>query len=415
MRKDQHDDDPRDIDEKPRAEEEETAPREEEPPHPGWVTVAKLFNTSDPFFERFLFLLAYDYSSNIYVIRGGDYVSVVDPGNDYTGFLDLFRQGYCKPEDIKKIALTHGHRDHASGALELLRGYPFITETGGFELICHKDGPQELKEVLKKFNCRITEVEGGETIDLSGIPWEVIYTPGHTIDGLAFYHAPSKTAFTGDVVIPHGMAEVDDRAGGRLDQYLFGVRSLLKKDIEHVLPGHGFPVTQYGKRVIELTYESLMMKVLGVEENIPWIAGAEALARQGLLEEAVFCCDKALAAKPENLRAMQVKAMCLTDLGRGEEAISVLDEILDRQPRDPYALTAKGNALLGLGKYEESLGYFDRSLEIAPSLQEAKVYKGMALYLLGRYDEAMDIDLFREEFASRFKEEVEKLAQEKKS
>jgi hypothetical protein len=299
------------------------------------------------------------------------------------------------------------------GAFELLRAYPSIAESGGFELILHKEGPDELKEVVQKFNCRVTEVEGGEIIELGGLPWEVIYTPGHTIDGLSLYHAPTKTAFTGDTVMPHSMGEIDENAGGRMDHYLFGVKALLKKDIENILPGHGLPVAEHGKRVIELTYESLMLKILGAEDKMPWISGAEALARQGLLEEAVFCCDKALAANPENMRALQVKAMCLTDLARGEDAIEVLDAILARQSQDAFALTLKGNALLGMAKYEESLEYFDRALEIAPQIQEAQVYKGMALYLLGRYDEAMDIPLFSQEFSSHLKEELEKLAQEK--
>jgi hydroxyacylglutathione hydrolase len=413
MSKDTYDEDSRDLREDQEALPDEEAPREEEPQHPGWVTIAKVFNTTDPFFEKIFFLLSYEYSGNIYVIKGEDYVSIVDPGNDYTGFLDLFSEGYCQPEDIKKIVLTHGHRDQCSGAFELLRGYPHIFESSGFELILHKESPQELKEVVKKFNCKVTELEGGETIDLSGIPWEVIYTPGHTIDGLSFYHAPSKTAFTGDTVLPNGMAEADEKAGGRTDHYLFGLKALMKKDIQHILPGHGVPVVDHGKRLIELTYESLLVQLLGADEKIPWMSGAEALARQGLLEEAVFCCDKALAAKPGNIRPLQVKAMCLTDLGRGEEAIGVLDEILAQQSQDPYALTAKGNALLGLGKYEESLEYFDQTVKIAPFIQEAQVYKGMALYLLGRYDEAMDIDIFRQEFSSHLKTELEKLAQEK--
>ena len=91
----------------------------------------------------------------------------------------------------------------------------------------------------------------------------------------------------------------------------------------------------------------------------------------------------------------------------------MLDAILARQSQDAFALTLKGNALLGMAKYGESLEYFDRALEIAPQIQEAQVYKGMALYLLGRYDEAIDIPLFRQEFSSHLKEELEKLAQEK--
>jgi len=334
----------------------------------------------------------------------------VDSGNDYTGFMDLFKQG-CQPEDIKKIVLTHGHRDTSMGTFELLRAYPQMAESGGFELILHKDSPAELKEVVKKFGCRVTEVKGGETLDLCGDPWEVIYTPGHTIDGLSFYHAPSQTAFTGDMALPHAMGEVDEKAGGRLDHYLYGVKALRRKDIANLLPGHGLPVASIGNRVVEQTYESLMLKIIGVEKEIPWIDGAKALVSKGLLEEAAFCCDRELARKPENLMAMQLKAYCLTDMGRCEESLALLNQVLARESDNIYALSATGHALLGLGRYLDSIGYFDRALKINPDFEEAQVYKGMGLYLAGKYDEAMDIDIFKREFSHRMKEEILKKTQ----
>jgi len=411
MTRDAHDDDRREPREgwEPQPEGEEQP--EEEPDHPGWLTLAQVLKTTDPFFEKIFFLLAYEYSCNVYLIKGDDYFSIVDPGNDYTGYMDLFRQGWCKPQDIKKISLTHGHRDQCMGAFDLLRAYPEVTEGGGFELILHKEGPQELKEMMKKLGCRVTEVSGGEIIDLSGSPWEVLYTPGHTIDGLSFYHAPSKTAFTGDIVMPHAMGEADEKAGGRMDHYLYGVKALLKKDIANLLPGHGIPVASLGNRVVEQTYESLMLKIIGVEKEIPWIEGAKALVSKGLLEEAVFCCDRELARKPDNLMAMQLKAYCLTDMGRCEESLVLLDQILSQQGDNLYALTAKGHALLGLGRYLESLPYFDQALAINPEFQDAQMYKGMALYLGGRPEEAMDIELFREEFTGRIKQEFLKKSQ----
>ena len=406
MTREVHDEEGRQPQEERERQAQAEGPPEAEPQHPGWLTLAEVFNSSDPFFEKFYYLLGYDYSSNIYVIKG-DYITIVDPGNDYTGFIDLFKLGF-KPEDIKKIVLTHGHRDTSMGAFELLRAYPQLAESGGFELILHKESPQELKETVKKFGCRVTELQGGETLDLCGDDWEVLYTPGHTIDGLSFYHAPSKTAFTGDMVLPHAMSEVDEKAGGRLDYYLYGVKILLKKDIANLLPGHGLPVVSIGKRVVEQSYESIMLKIIGVEQAITWIDGATALVSKGLLEEAIFCCDRELRRDTENLRALQLKAYCLTDMGRCEESLVLLDQVLSREGNNFYALTAKGHALLGLGKYLESIPYLDQALAIKPDFQEAQMYKGMGLYLAGKYDEAMDIEIFRKEFSERMKEQLEK-------
>jgi hydroxyacylglutathione hydrolase len=388
-------------------------PHEGETKDSGWQPLSGLLDAADPLFENILFLPGYALSSNVYVVEG-TVLSIVDPGNDYMAFIDLFRRGY-KPADVKQVVLTHGHRDHAMGVFELLRSYPAILGNGGFELILHEASPRELIDMVRKSGCRVAEVRGGETLKISGLDWEVIHTPGHTIDGICLYHPPSKTVFSGDTVLPHAMAEPDEDAGGRLDHYLFGIRGLLGKDIQNVLPGHGFPVVSSGRKVIEETYEGLMMKIIGVEAKAktPWIEGATALAQSGFLEEAVFCCEKELVCHPENLMALQLKAFSLNDLGRFPEALESLDRLEAlrvKEKGDLFVLVGKVYALMGLGRYEESLRYFDEALQAAPGMKDALIYKGMALYLAGNYDAAMDIELFRKEFVGRFQEQLRKKA-----
>jgi glyoxylase-like metal-dependent hydrolase (beta-lactamase superfamily II) len=388
-------------------------PHEGEAKDSGWQPLSGLLDAADPFFENVLFLPGYALSSNVYVVEGKG-LSIVDPGNDYMAFIDLFRRGY-KPADVQQVFLTHGHRDHAMGVFELLRSYPAILGNGGFELILHEASPRELIDTVRKSGCRVTEIRGGETLKIGNLDWEVIHTPGHTIDGICLYHPPSKTVFSGDTVLPHAMAEPDEDAGGRLDHYLFGIRALLGKDIRNVLPGHGLPVVSTGRKVIEETYEGLMMKIIGVEAKAktPWIEGATALAQRGFLEEAVFCCDKEMGCHPGNLMALQLKAFSLNDLGRFPEALESLDRLEAlriREKGDLFVLVGKGYALMGLGRYEESVRYFDEALQVTPGRKDALIYKGMALYLAGNYDAAMDIELFKKEFVGRFREQLRKKA-----
>ncbi len=388
-------------------------PAEYEPDHPGWLSIAEIMKISDPVFEKSMFLIGYQESSNVYVLAG-DYLTIVDPGNDYTVFTELERLGF-NPLDIKKIVLTHGHRDHCMGVFELLR-YPPIYESKEIEIINHEGGPQEFKKILENEGFSLTQVKGGETLDLSGFEWEVIHTPGHTIDSICLYHQPSKTAITGDTVLPHAMADADKTAGGSLDHYFYGLKQLLKKDIENILPGHGVPVAGAGKLAVEQTYEGVMMKVVEVEpgSQATWMDGAMLLAEKGLLEEVVYCCDKELALRPEKLSTLQLKAFSLNDMGRCEEAIEILDQILAQQGENVHALAAKGHALLGLQKFNESLKYFDEALAIDPEIKEAQVFKGMALYFMGKYDEAMDIEPFKTEFMDRFKDEINKRQEQEK-
>ena len=379
--------------------------------HPGWLRLSSFLDTPKNPFEKLFLMPGYEFSANMYAITGTD-ISLVDAGNDYTAFVDLLRIGF-PPTDIRKIVITHGHRDHAMGALELMRSYPGIAQSGGVELILHEAGPGELKQAGEKMGARITEVRGGETLRISDLDCEVIHTPGHTIDGICLYHPQSKTVFSGDTVLPHAMAEPDEHAGGRLDHYLFGLRALLGKDIEHVLPGHGFPVVSMGRKVVEETYEGLMLKVIGAdaEAKIRWIDGATALAQKECLEEAVYCCARELTLDPEHRKALKLKAVCLNDLGRFHEALESLGRLEGlRSPEkgDLFESIGKGYALMGLGRYEESVKYFDEALTVSPGTKDALIYKGMALYLAGDYDAAMEIEFFRKEFVGRFQEELRK-------
>jgi glyoxylase-like metal-dependent hydrolase (beta-lactamase superfamily II) len=365
-----------------------------------------------PVFKNSKFLIGYHHSSNVYVLVG-DYLTIVDPGNDYTIFNELEKLG-LSILDIKKIVLTHGHRDHCMGVFEFLR-YPPIWEKKEIEIIMHAAGPAEFKKTLQEYGFTPTEIEGGETLELSGFEWEAIHTPGHTIDGICLYNQATKTAITGDTVLPNTMADAEKAGGGRMDHYLYGLRQLMKKEVENILPGHDVPVARTGRQTIEQTYEGVMMKVIDVkpEDNITWMEGASKLAEQGLLGEVVFCCDKELALRPGNVSAMQFKALALNDMGRCEESIEILDQILEKHGDNAHALAAKGHALLGLQKYAESLTFFDDALAINPDIKEAQVFKGMALTFLGRHDEAMEIEAFKTAFAARFKDEIDKRQQQK--
>jgi hypothetical protein len=94
----------------------------EEPLPPGCQPLNQVANLTELFFDAFPFLLSYEYSSNIYLIQG-DYLTLVDPGNDYTADIELFREGF-NPAHLQKMVLTHGHWDHSMGIFEPLR-YPF--------------------------------------------------------------------------------------------------------------------------------------------------------------------------------------------------------------------------------------------------------------------------------------------------
>lgn len=369
----------------------------------GWQPLSHLLSNADPLFERVLFLQGYEYSSNIYIF-GQDELSIVDPGNDYTAYVEFFERGY-QPENVKRIVFTHGHPDHAAGIVELLHSYPALGGSSKPELILHREGPDQLREVAGRFGCPTIELSGGETVTLGGTDFEVLHTPGETWDAICLHDPASGTIFTGDLVLPDSVATPDPAAGGDLRHYLGSLRALMPRGVKHLLPGHGKPVAFDAARIVEDTYQAVLRRLAG-HEVASWMEVAQNLIGLGYIEDTLYACERALASEPGNLAAQELRALCLNELGRAEEALESLEPVLQAAPDNPRALLAKGYALLWMERAEESIAFFDAAISRDPGLKEAELYKGMALYILGRGDEAMEIPVFRDAFSARFAQEL---------
>ena len=133
---------------------------------------------------------------------------IVDPGAERTIDRVLEALDGRAPH---AVLLTHIHFDHAGAAGALVRRFPQL------EVWVHERGARHLADPARlvssarriygdafdtlwgsvtpvpEGNLRV--VHGGERIG----PWEVAYTPGHAQHHVAYLHAPTRTAFTGDL------------------------------------------------------------------------------------------------------------------------------------------------------------------------------------------------------------------------
>jgi tetratricopeptide (TPR) repeat protein len=115
-------------------------------------------------------------------------------------------------------------------------------------------------------------------------------------------------------------------------------------------------------------------------------------------EEAIACCDEAIALDPKHYLAWLHKGNSLNQLGKYEEAIACYDKVI--QFEDPLhsesALFDKGVTLFRLERYEESLTCFDDAIRLhnpgtITSIDRYTVLhsKGMVLFMLKRYEESI--------------------------
>lgn len=167
---------------------------------------------------------------------------VVDPGGDVDQILAaLSEMGVT----IEAIWLTHGHLDHAGGAMEL-------KEALGVDIIGpHEDDRALLSSIEaqgKKYglhvvlrNCTpdrfLTE---GEKLAFAGHEFEVFHCPGHAPGHVVYYNQQAKFAHVGDVLF-NGSVGRTDLPGGDHEALIRSIKEKLLPlgDDVGFLCGHG--------------------------------------------------------------------------------------------------------------------------------------------------------------------------------
>ncbi|MDQ6834556.1 MAG: MBL fold metallo-hydrolase [Actinomycetota bacterium] len=166
---------------------------------------------------------------NCYIVRVKDAPTavIIDPGEEPERILEAVRA--LGIERLEAILLTHTHFDHvgAVAPVALATGAPvWCPELETHVLANIMDyvpwagfGPFESYEADHTVN-------GGETLQLAGLEFEVSFVPGHSPGHVAYSVRDESALFSGDVLFAGSVGRVD-LPGGDWSTLLTSIQSLL--------------------------------------------------------------------------------------------------------------------------------------------------------------------------------------------
>jgi glyoxylase-like metal-dependent hydrolase (beta-lactamase superfamily II) len=150
--------------------------------------------------------------TNSWIVGRGD-TWLIDPGPALDDHMAAIWDVAVSRGGLAGIALTHDHPDHTEAVAAIRARYPHAP-------IAAARGEVDIR------------LSDGDRIG----PFEVLATPGHAPDHLAF--VAGTVAFTGDAVLGEGSVFVSPYPGS-LTAYLDGLARLKERGLTVLCPGHG--------------------------------------------------------------------------------------------------------------------------------------------------------------------------------
>ena len=178
---------------------------------------------------------------NCFLVRedGSDRAVIIDPGEEAPRLLAAIEDAGVT---LDAILLTHTHFDHTGAVAPVARAT-------GAPVYCPRVEVPVLQDIMafvpwpgfgpyESWDPEET-VEGGETLELAGMTFDVVFTPGHSPGHVTYAVRGEPALFSGDVLFEGSVGRID-LPGGDGPTLMRSIAMLLDRfdDETRVYPGH---------------------------------------------------------------------------------------------------------------------------------------------------------------------------------
>lgn len=225
-----------------------------------------------------------------YLIEAKDGYLLIDSGWNSTNSLYTLEKQLSEIKvdmsDISLILVTHLHPDHYGLAdtirsksnskiimhrktNKLLKKFETLNDyfsqmiewlkVNGTPVVDLEDWLKDSMPIMQVFEPPIPDifVEDREILDLGNFHFEVIWTPGHSIDHICLYEPDKKFFISGDhllpTITPNVSLQIKD-FGNPLKDYLESLNKISTLKVENVLPAHEYVFKNFRQRISEIKW-----------------------------------------------------------------------------------------------------------------------------------------------------------------
>ena len=164
---------------------------------------------------------------------------LIDPGAYPLKIRNAVKEAGLK---IKAVLLTHAHFDHIMGLDDVRKEFqvPVYVEEEDMNMMTDSRWNLSVNYVNGGYQYKdAIPVKDGQILEIAGMQFKVIHTPGHTPGGCCYYMEKEGVLFSGDTLFQASVGR-SDFPGGSASELVRSVREklLALPDETHVYPGH---------------------------------------------------------------------------------------------------------------------------------------------------------------------------------